>query len=39
MNFTNMPELQWKYGYFGIWGVMVAIFILMMMYFRRKKWF
>ena len=39
MNFTNMPELQWKYGYFGIWVVMVAIFILMMMYFRRKKWF
>jgi magnesium transporter len=39
MNFTNMPELEWKYGYIGIWIVMVSIFSGMMIYFRRKKWF
>ena len=35
----NMPELGWKYGYFIIWGVMLAILIGMVIYFRRKKWF
>jgi magnesium transporter len=38
MNFDNMPELQYKYGYFILWGVMIIIFIFMLMYFRRKKW-
>lgn len=39
MNFDNMPELHWKYGYFASWGLMVAIFVAMLAYFRRKKWF
>lgn len=38
MNFHNMPELEWKYGYFIIWGIMVAIIILMLFYFRKKGW-
>jgi magnesium transporter len=38
MNFTNMPELQWPWGYFAIWGVMIAIFIGMLIFFKRKKW-
>jgi len=38
MNFTNMPELQYKYGYQVIWGVMIAILIVMLIYFRKKKW-
>ena len=38
MNFTNMPELQAKNGYFILLGVMVVLFILMLFYFRRKKW-
>ena len=38
MNFVNMPELNWKYGYFAVWGVMVVIIIIMLMYFRRKRW-
>jgi magnesium transporter len=38
MNFDNMPELQYKYGYFILLGVMIIIFIFMLMYFRRKKW-
>lgn len=38
MNFTYMPELEWKWGYAAIWGVMIAIFIGMIIYFKRKKW-
>ncbi|HSJ12124.1 MAG TPA: magnesium/cobalt transporter CorA [Gillisia sp.] len=38
MNFQNMPELEWEYGYFILLGVMLVIFILMLVYFRRKKW-
>lgn len=39
MNFHYMPELDWKYGYFGVWGVMAVIFFGMLIFFRRKKWF
>tara|TARA_R110000787_G_scaffold59922_7_gene135834 strand:- start:1012 stop:2088 length:1077 start_codon:yes stop_codon:yes gene_type:complete len=38
MNFDNMPELHWEYGYFIVWGIMLAILIIMLFYFRRKKW-
>ncbi len=38
MNFINMPELQWKYGYFYVLGLMFLILLAMMIYFRRKKW-
>jgi len=38
MNFTFMPELNWKWGYFGIWGVMILVFLSMLFYFKRKKW-
>lgn len=38
MNFQHMPELTWRYGYFAIWGIMVAIFFVMIVYFKRKKW-
>lgn len=39
MNFINMPELGWKWGYLGFWVVIVLILILMIYYFRRKQWF
>jgi len=39
MNFTYMPELEWKYGYLGIWGVIVLVFLGMVIYFKSKKWF
>jgi len=39
MNFDNMPELRLDYGYFYILGLMAAIFIAMIFYFRYKKWF
>jgi magnesium transporter len=39
MNFENMPELTWDWGYYGVLGVMAAIFIAMVFYFRYKKYF
>jgi magnesium transporter len=38
MNFKNMPELGWKYGYFFLWGFMLLIFIASLFFFRKKKW-
>lgn len=38
MNFQYMPELNWHYGYFFIWGVMIAILLGMIIYFKKKKW-
>ncbi|MGE4289786.1 MAG: magnesium/cobalt transporter CorA [Salinivirgaceae bacterium] len=39
MNFSHMPELEWKYGYAGVWALFVIILMLMVFYFRKKKWF
>lgn len=36
MNFTNMPELQWHYGYFVALGLMAAVGLALWGYFRRK---
>jgi magnesium transporter len=42
MNFAgghwNMPELHWRYGYFYALGVMLAIVLGMLAYFKRKRW-
>ncbi|MGE5844189.1 MAG: CorA family divalent cation transporter, partial [Syntrophaceae bacterium] len=38
MNFEHMPELKWYYGYFMLWGVMIAMAVTMLAYFRRRKW-
>jgi len=34
----NMPELGWRYGYPAVVGVMVAMVVGMLVYFRRRKW-
>jgi len=39
MNFRNMPELEWQWGYFGVLGFMGLLFTGMVLYFRRKNWF
>jgi magnesium transporter len=39
MNFRYMPEIGWKYGYAMTWLIIAAIIIIMLSYFRRKKWF
>jgi magnesium transporter len=38
MNFKNMPELEWKDGYFLVLGVMLSIAISLVIYFRRRHW-
>lgn len=38
MNFDYMPELDWRYGYFALLFVMLLVFIVMVFYFRKKKW-
>jgi len=38
MNFAHMPELQWKYGYVIIWGIMLVVATGFIVYFKRKKW-
>jgi magnesium transporter len=38
MNFQNMPELGWKYGYFGVLGIMAVIVTVLVTVFKRRKW-
>ena len=38
MNFKYMPELEWRWGYFGVLLLMVVVSAIMLIYFRRKKW-
>lgn len=39
MNFKNMPELEWEFGYFATIIFMVIISIGMIFYFKKKKLF
>ena len=38
MNFKYMPELEFKWAYPVLWIIMFAVFGLMLIYFKRKKW-
>lgn len=38
MNFKNMPELNWEFGYIFFWIVILVITGGLLVYFRRKKW-
>jgi magnesium transporter len=38
MNFKHFPELEWKNGYFVLWAFMIALALLMVAYFRKKRW-
>jgi len=38
MNFDNMPELHWRYGYFALLGVMLLIMITLYLGFKRNHW-
>lgn len=38
MNFVYMPELEWKYGYYVVLGIMVSVGIGMLLWFRSKGW-
>jgi magnesium transporter len=39
MNFGNMPELQYKYGYFLTLSLMLVIGVSMFIWFKKKGWF
>lgn len=39
MNFENMPELKWQWGYFALWGFMISLTIGMIAFFKTQKWF
>ena len=38
MNFTNMPELHWEWGYYAVLAGMAALGIAMLVAFKRRKW-
>jgi magnesium transporter len=38
MNFEHMPELKWRFGYFLVWGIMIAVGGGLIYFFKRKKW-
>jgi len=38
MNFKNMPELEWQYGYYGVIGTIVVVAVTMLIYFKRRHW-
>lgn len=39
MNFKNMPELDWKYGYFIVLAAMGILALIMFLWFKKKGWF
>ncbi len=38
MNFTNIPAIGWKYGYFVVWGIMALVAIGLLLFFKKRKW-
>jgi magnesium transporter len=38
MNFDNMPELHWQYGYLFALALMVLIALLLYLAFKRNDW-
>jgi magnesium transporter len=39
MNFPNMPEIGWRWGYLFVWVLIVASVGAMVVFFRKRKWF
>ena len=38
MNFSNMPELQWRYGYYFTIGLVLVTCLALFVNFRRRDW-
>ncbi len=38
MNFVNMPELEWGNGYWYSLMLMAIVVVIMLVYFKRKRW-
>ncbi len=39
MNFENIPELKYQNGYFTLIGIMFIMVIILILYFKKRKWF
>lgn len=37
-NFEHIPELQMRYGYYGMWGFMIIMAGVMIYFFNKKGW-
>jgi magnesium transporter len=38
MNLENMPELEWRYGYFAVLAIIVAVCAYLFVRFRGAGW-
>ncbi|MGI8747090.1 MAG: magnesium transporter CorA family protein [Deinococcus sp.] len=38
MNFDFLPELHWRYGYLFAWGSFVLTAVVLLAYFKRRRW-
>jgi len=38
MNFTHMPELSWRYGYYYALGLMIVVGFVLYRAFKRRDW-
>lgn len=38
MNFKNMPELEWEYGYLGVWILILTLGFGMLAFLKKRKW-
>ncbi|MFD0694691.1 magnesium/cobalt transporter CorA [Paenibacillus sp. GCM10027628] len=39
MNLKGIPEYSWDFGYAYVWGVMIILVLVMVVFFKKKKWF
>ncbi|HEY5610449.1 MAG TPA: magnesium transporter CorA family protein [Thermoanaerobaculia bacterium] len=38
MNFENIPELKWRFGYFGVIGIMAGLALILIVLFKQLGW-
>jgi len=38
MNFEYMPELKWKWAYPTLWVAFISIPVILLFYFKKRKW-
>lgn len=39
MNFENIPELKYQYGYYSVMIGMFLLVIALIIYFKKRRWF
>jgi len=38
MNFDYMPELRWRWAYPVLWAIFIAIPVILLVYFKKRRW-